>query len=58
MEHASYEVVSFFIRIDEGEILDSLDDVGFTFETVAVRVSSFGQDIVKEATHGEDVDTC
>ena len=49
MEHMSYEVMSLFIRIDEGEILDSLDDVVFTFGTVAVRVSTFGKDIVKEA---------
>ena len=49
MEHVSYEVVSFFIGIDEGEIFNFLDDVDFTVETIAVRMFAFGEDIVKEA---------
>ena len=57
MEHVSYEVLSFFVRIEEGEIFDSLDDVGFAVEMVAVRMSAFGEHVVKEATQGEDVDT-
>ena len=56
MEHVSYKIASFFIRIDEGEISNILLDVVFTFETVAVRVSTVGEDVVKEATQGEDVD--
>jgi hypothetical protein len=48
MEQLSYEVVSFFVRRDEGEILDSFGDVGFTIEPVAVRMDAFRKDIEKE----------
>ena len=49
MEHVNYELVSFFIRRDEGEILDFLNDVGLTVEK-AVRMSASSEDIVIEAT--------
>ena len=48
MEHVSYEIVSFFIGIDKGEILDSIPDVVFTVKTVAIRVPPLGQNVIKE----------
>ena len=48
MEHMSYEIVSFFIGIDKGEILDFIPDVVFTVITVAVRVLPSGQNVIKE----------
>ena len=48
MEHASYEVVSFFIRMEKGEILDSILDVEFTVKTVAIRMPASSQNIIKE----------
>ena len=48
MKQASYEVVSFFIKRNEGEILNSVDDVGFTVGTFAVRMAAVRKDIKKE----------
>ena len=50
MEHFSYEVVGFFIQRDAGEILVLFDDVGLTVETISVRMTASGEDIVIEAT--------
>ena len=44
MEHVSYEIVSFFIGIDKGE----MPDVDFTVKTVAIRVPPSGQNVIKE----------